>query len=74
MIGCQRFGGGSVRSIASPRSARVTSRARSKRGDVIVNVTVATTHGKKRLTVGLSILGMLFLASARYWIKCVHVA
>jgi hypothetical protein len=38
-----------------------------------MNSAVATTHGKKRLTVGLSILGILFLASDRYWIKFVHV-
>jgi hypothetical protein len=38
-----------------------------------MNSAVATTHGKKRLTVGLFILGMLFLPSARYWIKFVHV-
>ena len=38
-----------------------------------MNSAVATTHGKKRLTVGPSILGILFLASDRYWIKFVYV-
>jgi hypothetical protein len=38
-----------------------------------MNSAVATTHGKKRLIVGLSILGMLVLASDRYWIKFVKL-
>ena len=38
-----------------------------------MNSAVATTHGKKRLTVGPSILDMLLLASDRYWIKFVFV-
>ena len=38
-----------------------------------MNSAVATTHGKKRLTVGLSVVGMLFLAADLYWIKFVHV-